>query len=109
MSTKFEEICAAVLNEIKNFASKSKPIKLNTLCKEFSLTRRQMQKIMFELRKTYPIVAKETEGGGYWIAETEDDIVSYIHMMTNRIKGYTETINLMNAHLLNYGNIPYIN
>ena len=108
MNERLDEYCALVYNEIKNKATKLRPIKLSTLRQSVNLNRRQIQKVLFELRKTYPIVAKETDGGGYWLAQNEEDVIQYITMMQNRVNGYNETIKLMNNFIADYGNIPYV-
>lgn len=105
---KMEVLKASIINEIRNNASKSKPITANKLCSNFNITFRHLKQIITALREDYPIVAKETDGGGYWLAESEDDIVAYIQMIERRKNGYVNTINIMNRFLLNYGNIPTI-
>ena len=60
---------------------------------------RKLKEVITELRKTYPICSKETDGGGYWIAESESDIREFITMIAKRRNGYTKTINRMRRHL----------
>jgi predicted transcriptional regulator len=63
------------------------------------LSFRKLKEVITELRKEHPICSKETDGGGYWIAENESDIREFIAMMTKRRNGYTKTINRMRRHL----------
>lgn len=103
-----EELRARVLNEIRNNANKLHPIKLSKLKDNVGLTTRVTKQIVSDLRNEYPIVAKETEGGGYWLAEDEADIVSFIQMMERRKNGYENTLHKMYLFLADYGNIPSI-
>lgn len=57
--------------------------------------RRQLKKIITKLRKQYPIVSKETDGGGYWIATTREEIIEFIAMIKRRRNAYNVTINEM--------------
>jgi len=63
------------------------------------LSFRKLKEVITELRKTYPICSKETDGGGYWIAENESDIREFIMMIARRRDGYNKTINRMQRHL----------
>ena len=105
---KKEMLKANVLNEIRNKASKRLPITSNKLCSDFQLTFRELKRIITELRNDYPIVSKETNGGGYWLAETEEDIIDFVNMINRRKMGYENTVYIMQQHLLNYGNVPLI-
>ena len=60
---------------------------------------RRLKEVITELRKTHPICSKETDGGGYWIAEDRNDIREFIMMIARRRDGYTQTINRMQRHL----------
>jgi len=60
---------------------------------------RRLKEVITELRKEYPICSKEIDGGGYWIAENENDIREFIMMIAKRRDGYTKTINRMQRHL----------
>jgi len=106
MNKQVDELYAKVLNEIRNNASKSKPIKLSKLNDNVGLSARETKRIISDLRNDYPIVAKETEGGGYWIAESNDDIIEFIQMITRRRDGYDDTIQKMNLFLVDNGDIP---
>ena len=99
-SEKFEDLKILVLNKIQN-ATKSYPIKGKELCNSLNLPFRIIKELIVSLREEYPIVAKETDGGGYWIAESESDIVNYINMIEARKKGYEQTIDTMKTHLIN--------
>lgn len=60
---------------------------------------RRLKEVITELRKEYPICSKEIDGGGYWIAESENDIREFIMMIAKRRNGYNKTINRMQRHL----------
>lgn len=109
---KFEELKILVYNLIKN-ASKAHPVKGKTICNDLNLSFRQVKKIISILREEYPIVAKETDGGGYWIAESKEDVINFIVMIKARLLGYDETIHKMRKHLdndiqLDFNHIPFI-
>ena len=63
------------------------------------LSLRKLKQVITELRKTHPICSKETDGGGYWVAENESDVREFIMMIARRRNGYTKTINRMQRHL----------
>ncbi len=63
------------------------------------LSFRKLKEVITELRKEHPICSKETDGGGYWMAENENDIREFIMMIAKRRNGYTKTINRMRRHL----------
>ncbi len=63
------------------------------------LSFRKLKEVITELRKTHPICSKEIDGGGYWIAENENDIREFIMMIARRRNGYDKTINRMQRHL----------
>ena len=109
MNDKFESLCAQVYNKIRNKASSKKPITGKELRDYFDLDSRQLQKVLTELRQDYPIVARETYPCGYFVAKNEDDIVNYIQLLQTHVKGYKNTLKLMNAHLADFGDIPRIN
>ena len=107
---RFEELKIIVYNEIAN-ASKEYPIKGKRLCNNLNLPFRVVKKIITSLREEYPIVSKETNGGGYWLATSQSDILQFIKMINARKIGYEETIDKMKKFLddKNYENhIPYI-
>jgi DNA-binding IscR family transcriptional regulator len=60
---------------------------------------RQLKMLITELRMEYPICSKETEGGGYWIAESDKDIKEFINMISRRRDGYNKTIEVMQNHI----------
>ena len=60
---------------------------------------RHLKEIISELRITYPICSKETDGGGYWLAEDERDIKEFISMISRRRDGYNKTIAIMENHI----------
>ncbi len=63
------------------------------------LTFRQLKRIISELRVLYPICSKETDGGGYWMPENDEDIKEFIKMISRRRDGYNKTINVMENHI----------
>lgn len=63
------------------------------------LSFRKLKKVISELRKTHPICSKETDGGGYWMAENKQDVRRFMMMIASRRNGYTQTINRMQRHL----------
>lgn len=95
---KYQDLKIMVLNKIQN-VSKEKPITSKKLCNELNISFRLLKELITSLREDYPIVSKETNGGGYWIATTESEILSFINMINARKKGYEETIQKMNLHL----------
>ena len=86
-----------ILNLIPS--SKENAIKLSEIASYTGLAYRQIKEVISELRKSYPICSKETEGGGYWIAESSKDIVDFVYMIERRKKGYQLTIDTMKTHL----------
>lgn len=63
------------------------------------LSFRQLKEIISELRIIYPICSRETDGGGYWLAEDERDIKEFISMISRRRDGYNKTIAIMENHI----------
>lgn len=63
------------------------------------LSFRELKKIISELRIVYPICSRETDGGGYWLAEDERDIKEFISMISRRRDGYNKTIAIMENHI----------
>jgi DNA-binding IscR family transcriptional regulator len=63
------------------------------------LSFRHLKEIISELRIIYPICSKETDGGGYWLAEDERDIKEFISMISRRRDGYNKTIAIMENHI----------
>lgn len=65
------------------------------------LTYRNLKVIITDLRKQFPICSKETDGGGYWIAESNKDIENFILMIKKRRDGYNRTMKAMSRFLTN--------
>lgn len=63
------------------------------------LSFRYLKEIISELRIIYPICSRETDGGGYWLAEDERDIKEFISMISHRRDGYNKTIAIMENHI----------
>lgn len=60
---------------------------------------RELKEIIAELRIEYPICSRETDGGGYWVAEDDLDIKEFIAMIGRRRDGYNKTITIMENHI----------
>lgn len=86
-----------VLNAIPR--DRGKAIQSRALIRKCGLTFRRLKEIITDLREEYPIVAKETHGGGYWIAQSKDEVQDYMDMIGRRRDGYQDTINTMAHHL----------
>ena len=65
------------------------------------LTSRAVKSLITELRVEYPICSKETEGGGYWMAENEQDIIEFVKMIERRRNAHNKTIEVMSHHIFN--------
>lgn len=92
-----ENLKSMVLERIPNKRAEAIPSReLQALT---GLPLRKLKEVITELRKEHPICSKETDGGGYWIAENEDDVREFIMMIAKRRNGYTQTINRMQRHL----------
>ena len=65
------------------------------------LSSRAVKGLITELRVEYPICSKETEGGGYWMAESEQDIVEFVKMIERRRNAHNKTIEVMSHHIFN--------
>ena len=92
-----ENLKSMVLEQIPNKKAEAIPGKeLQALT---GLPLRKLKEVITELRKEHPICSKETDGGGYWMAENENDIREFIMMIAKRRNGYTQTINRMQRHL----------
>ena len=62
------------------------------------MSARLIKESITRLREDYPICSKETRGGGYWIAETVDELNEFIYMIERRRNGYDATIKTMAKH-----------
>lgn len=94
-----ETLKIEVLNIIRNHR-KDYPIQSKELCTRLNIPFRILKEVITELRESIPIVSKETNGGGYWIAESDEEILDYINMINARKQGYEETINKMKKLLV---------
>ena len=86
-----------VLNLIPN--NRKNAITSKDLMRFTGLKLRGLKQIIAQLRIEYPICSKETEGGGYWIAEDEEDIKEFIVMIGRRRDAYNKTIAIMENHI----------
>jgi hypothetical protein len=65
------------------------------------LSFRKLKEIITILRDTHPICSTELNGGGYWLANDNSEIMSFIRMIERRRKGYDNTIRTMSTHIFN--------
>ena len=92
-----QDINERILNLIPD--SKDNAITGKELMSFTGLTFRQIKEIIAELRMLHPICSRETNGGGYWIAETDEDIKGFVSMISRRRDGYKKTIAVMENHI----------
>ena len=83
--------------------NKAKAIPGPELSRLMHLRYRTVKKIIAELRLEYPICSRETEAGGYWMAENEQDIIEFVRMIERRRDAYNKTIQVMSHHIFNEG------
>ena len=88
-----------VYNYIRNNGSKKVPVQTSQICWALGLRPRELRNIIRDLREQYPIVSKEEDGGGYWIAKDNGDIEMFVERITRRKKRYEHTIRTMKKHL----------
>lgn len=86
-----------VLNLIPG--SRDRSIKQRDLCKKSDLTPRALKEIIEDLREDYPIVAQQTGRGGYWMAETQEEIIEFVEMIKARRRGYQKTEETMKKYI----------
>lgn len=89
----FERLKAHVLSFIPK--GRVNAVKQRDLCSYTGLKPRELKVVITALRKKYPICSKETEGGGYWIATSRDEVFTFIQMIKARQAGYKKTISSM--------------
>lgn len=92
-----ENMNEKVLNLIPT--EKEHAITSQELIKLTGLKFRELKRIITELRVEHPICSKETEGGGYWMAESDEDIKGFVKMISRRRDGYNKTIEVMQNHI----------
>lgn len=63
------------------------------------MSARRIKEIISDLRTCIPVVSKETEGGGYWIANNPEDVRRFMIMISNRRDGYNRTLEKMQKYL----------
>lgn len=86
-----------VLNLIPN--NRKNAITCKDLMRFTGLKLRKLKEIIAQLRIEYPICSRETSGGGYWIAEDDEDINEFVKMISRRRDGYNKTIAIMKNHI----------
>ena len=79
--------------------TRSNAITSRELMRFTGLKFRMLKEIIAELRLLHPICSKETEGGGYWMAEDDGDIKEFVKMISRRRDGYNKTIDIMENHI----------
>ncbi len=85
-----------VLLEILQKHSKENPIVGIDLCSRMNMSRRALKAHITVLREAgYPVVSKETDGGGYWMATTCSEVRDFQIMIYNRMNGYQKTLTTM--------------
>lgn len=92
-----QDIKERVLNLIPD--SKDNAITSKELMSFTGLKFRELKEIIAELRIEHPICSRETDGGGYWMAEDALDIKEFIAMISRRRDGYNKTIAIMENHI----------
>ena len=93
----FNDLAELVLGSITG--TSENPTTRDELLRRTGLKLRDLKLIIYRLREHYPICSRETDGGGYWIANTDDDVREYIQMLVNRMRGNNTTIKYMLSHL----------
>lgn len=86
-----------ILNQIPK--EHANAITLPDLCARVGMSKRMVKEVITLLRDEHPVCAQETNGGGYWIAESDEDVYAFIRMIERRKRGYDETIDKMRAHV----------
>lgn len=79
--------------------TKEERIPGSQLAKLCNTTFTSVKNAIRELRVEYPICSTDTAGGGYWIADNEDDVLDFIEMISRRRDTYNKTLDVMTAHL----------
>lgn len=94
-----QDIKEQVLNLIPD--SKDNAMTSKELMSFTGLKFRELKEIIAELRILHPICSRETDGGGYWMAENDNDIDEFVAMISRRRDGYNKTIAIMENHKCN--------
>lgn len=92
----YKELILSLIPQTREEAISGRELKRLT-----HLSLRTVKYLITELRVKYPICSKETEGGGYWMAENEHDIIEFIKMIERRRNTYNKTIEIMSHHIPN--------
>ena len=67
------------------------------LSRNLGISNRMLRIYINHLRKDNPICSKDSDGGGYWIADCDADIFECINGFRSRIRDFSNTIsNLSN-------------
>ena len=90
-----------ILNFINTHGSKRRPVSTRDICFEYNLNMRDLRYIISDLREDYPILSTKANGGGYWIAEDDEDLEQFIKQLHVLEKKYKNMIKLMKSHLKN--------
>lgn len=79
--------------------NKADAVQLQDICSRLGMCKRDIKEIIKGLRSEYPICAKDTEGGGYWLADNDSDIKEFMRLIEARKLSYDNTIANMRQHL----------
>ena len=75
------------------------PTSTKELMLRTGLTLRQLKAVIYQLRKDHPICSRSKDGGGYWIAQTDDEVREFINMLHARVYSSQKTLDYMLNHL----------
>lgn len=93
----FETQKSIILNLIPK--EKESAITLTNLVGYTGLKARTVKYIITSLRIEYPVCSQDINGGGYWIAESDQDIKDFLSMMITRRDSYNKSISIMQSHI----------
>lgn len=93
----------AAAEQVLRYIPSKKNLRVSTrsLCYSTNLSPREMKECIAILRIDHPIVSTLGSGGGYWMAQTAEDMDAYLNMMKSRRDTYDHTIQIMEAHRTN--------
>lgn len=74
-------------------------VNLNYIAKMTKLSRRTVNYVIVELREYFPVCSTTLDGGGYWIADRNKDILKYIKQVEKSKKTLQLSINYMERHI----------
>lgn len=80
-------------------SSEYEAIPSKVLAKQMSISQRMLRTLISDAREFYPICSKLVEGGGYWIANNNEDISRFIRTIQYKIKTQKRTVKRMSRHI----------